>query len=178
MYSFLRSGEAIPEELWCLLGSAKSLVITRDEKKEGPASDSETQWYIYRWLFDHLSVSNEMSRLITRIFCLLLLHMRLHVVVDVKSRCEMLSKKYALLGLDGIALLATDDFSHFIIFVSSEKKESEKGHHWCTRMNFLTLSGLSTLTASRNTRQRPERYEALYECIVSFSFFYRADHAF
>ena len=94
--------------------------------------------------------------------------------VDVKSRCEILSKKYALLGLDGIAPLATDDFSHLIIFVSSEKKESEKGHHWCSRMNFLTLSGLSTLTASRNTRQRPERYEALYECIVflSFKFFF------
>lgn len=80
MHSFLRSGEAVPEELRCLLGSAKSLVIAQDEKKEGPASDSEMRQYIYRRLFDHLSVSNEMSRLITRIFCLLLLHMRLHVV--------------------------------------------------------------------------------------------------
>ena len=80
MYSFLHSGEAIPEELRCLLRSAKSLVIARDEQKEGPASDSETRRYIYCRLFDHLSVSSEMSRLITRIFCLLLLHMRLHVV--------------------------------------------------------------------------------------------------
>ena len=161
MHSFLRSGEAVPEELRCLLGSPKSMLIARDEQKEGLASDSETWRYIYRLLFDHLSVSNEMSQLITRILSFTASYAFARGRVDVKSRCEILSKKYALCGLDSIASLASDDFSHFIIFVSSEKEE-------CTRMNFLMLSGLSTLTASRNTCQRPERYEALYEGIVFF----------